>query len=183
LVRVSRFDEFEPTRAEREAFDCDNDALSDWLVRFAGQAMRSRDAVTYLLHEAREIVGFFTLSAGSVALGNATLPVGKRAPDPVPMLLLGRMGVHVAHQGKGLGVEIIRQAAQRALGSAETIGARGLLIHAIDDRARTFYEHIGLEQSPSSDRTFMISMAQLAATFAAVSRDLGQQSRHTLPHC
>lgn len=170
MVQVSRFDVLEPSKAEREAFVCDSEELNDWLVRFAGQAMRSRDAVTYLLHEAREIVGYFTLSAGSVALRNATLRISKRAPDPVPMLLLGRMGVHVAHQRKGLGLEIIRQAGQRTIASAEMIGARGLLIHAIDDRARAFYEHLGFEHSPHSDRTFMIGINELAATFNAASR-------------
>lgn len=166
-MRISRFDEFDPTKAEREAFDCDNEELNDWLVRFAGQAMRSRDAVTYLLHEEREIVGYFTLSSGSVALKEATPRIGRRAPDPVPMVLLGRMGVDVRHQGKDLGVEMIRQAGQRAIAAADLIGARGLLIHAIDDRAQGFYEHIGLERSPHSDRMFLIGMGELTATFAA----------------
>ena len=148
-------------------FDCGNEELNDWLVRYASQAMAARDAVVYLLHEDREILGYFTLSAGSCSRHEASLRVGKRAPDPVPMILLGRMGVDLGHQGQGLGFEIIRQALKRALSSAGAIGARGILLHAIDDSAQQFYAHLGFEESLVA-RQMMISFAELAETLGSI---------------
>jgi GNAT superfamily N-acetyltransferase len=130
--------------------------------------MAARDAVTYLLHEQREILGYFTLSAGSVSKEQVGARLGKRAPNPVPMMLLGRMGVHVRHQGHGFGVELVRQALRRAASAADNIGARGLLLHAIDDDAQAFYLHLGFEKSPIVARLMMMSFADVAATLEAV---------------
>jgi GNAT superfamily N-acetyltransferase len=129
--------------------------------------MTSRDSVTYLLHEGRDILGYFTLSASSVSRDHAGVRIAWRAPDPVPMILLGRMGVDVDHQGHGLGLELVRQALRRALASAEEIGARGLLLHAIDAGAQRFYLHLGFERSPIVPRLMMISFADVASTLGA----------------
>lgn len=131
--------------------------------------MASRDAVTYLLHEQREIIGYFTLSAGSVSKDQAgDRRLAKRAPNPIPMVLLGRMGVHVAHNGHGFGWELVRQAIRRAASSAEDIGARGLMLHAIDDAAQSFYLHLGFEASPVTPRLMMISFLDVATTVASL---------------
>lgn len=130
--------------------------------------MAARDAVTYLLHEHREILGYFTLSAGSVSKEQAGARLAKRAPNPVPMMLLGRMGVHVRHQGEGFGGELVRQALRRAASSAESIGARGLLLHAIDDDSQGFYRHLGFEESPIAPRLMMMSLAEVAATLESL---------------
>jgi GNAT superfamily N-acetyltransferase len=137
-------------------------------VRFASQSMAAQDAVTYLLHEQREIIGYFTLSAGSISKEQAGGRLAKRAPNPVPVVLLGRMGVHVRHQDQGFGGELVRQALQRAASSAENIGARGLLLHAIDDDAQGFYLHLGFEESPIVARLMMMSFADLAATMESL---------------
>jgi GNAT superfamily N-acetyltransferase len=142
--------------------------LTIWLARYASQSMASRDAVTYLLHEQREILGYFTLSAGSVAKDAVGARLARRAPNPVPMMLLGRMGVHVARQGHGFGAELVRQAIIRAVSSAENIGARGLMCHAIDTAAQGFYLHLGFEESPLTPRLMMISFADFAVTAASI---------------
>jgi GNAT superfamily N-acetyltransferase len=129
--------------------------------------MASRHAVTYLLHDQRQILGYFTLSASSVAKQQAASRVIKRAPDPVPMILLGRIGIHVDHQQRGFGGELVRQALRRAASSAHDIGARGLLLHAIDTDAQSFYSHLGFEESPIAPRLMMISFADVTATTEA----------------
>lgn len=164
MPRLTRFDEFEPSKAERRSFDCGSEELNDWLVRFAAQAMASRDAVTYLLHEGRVIIGYMTLSAGSVSRAHAASRAGRRAPDPVPMMLLGRMGVHVERKGLGYGAELVRQALLHAMSASGSIGARGLMLHALDEQAQSFYRHLGFEESPITPRLMMVTFADVEAT-------------------
>lgn len=163
-MKLTRFDLFKPSAAERAAFDCGNDELSAWLHKYASQAMANRDAVVYLLHEDRTIVGYFTLSAGSMSRKRATPRVALRAPDPVPMILLGRLGIHVNHKRRGFGRELVRQALLRAVEAAKSIGARGLMLHAADDEAKNFYHKLGFEESQVSTRHMMITFTDLRAT-------------------
>lgn len=164
MPRITRFDQFNPSKDERSAFECGNELLTTWLRSYAGQSMATRDAVTYLLHEQREILGYFTLSAGSVSRHQAGAGrIAKRAPEPIPMILLGRMAVHSSYQGRGFGAELVRQALRRAASSAFQIGARGLLVHAIESEAQSFYRHLGFGESSMSPRQMMISFEEMAA--------------------
>ncbi|MDQ6784449.1 MAG: GNAT family N-acetyltransferase [Actinomycetota bacterium] len=167
------------SKDERSAFDCGNEDLSSWLARYASQAMASRDAVTYLLHEEREIIGYFTLSSASVSKGQAGDRLAKRAPNPVPMILLGRMGVHVDRKGRGLGWELVRQALRRAASSAEDIGARGLMLHAIDEAAQSFYLHLGFEESPITPRLMLIPSRDISATMASLDKSAARQDQRS----
>lgn len=84
-------------------------------------------------------------------------------PDPIPMAILGRLVIDSTSQGKGLGRALFRDAAMRVFAAADTIGIRGLMIHAISDDAVAFYSALGLEGSPSEPRILMITLADLSA--------------------
>jgi GNAT superfamily N-acetyltransferase len=71
-------------------------------------------------------------------------------PNPVPVLVLGRLAVDRAWQGKGLGADLLSDAVLRAIGAAESIGVRAILVHAISDEAKTSYEKHGFAPPPSS---------------------------------
>ncbi len=68
---------------------------------------------------------------------------------PIPAMLLARLAVDQAVQGKGIGAFLLRDAMSRALSVAEQAGMRLLLVHALNDEARAFYEYFGFESSPS----------------------------------
>lgn len=171
-LRISRFDEFAPTKAERREFDCGDDSLTDWLRRFAGQSMSTRDAVTYLLHRDadRTLLGYFSLSAGSVVKAEATAAVAHRAPDPTPAVLLGRLAVALAGQRKGCGSTLLSSAVHRAAAAAQVIGARCVLVHAIGDRSQKFYEDRGFDSSPVSPRMLMLLLADIERSVGYGSR-------------
>jgi len=57
----------------------------------------------------------------------------------------------------------MQDAGRRVLGAADAIGIRGLLVHALDDAARAFYEHLGFDPSPLDPMTLMITLADLRA--------------------
>jgi GNAT superfamily N-acetyltransferase len=68
---------------------------------------------------------------------------------PIPALLLARLAVDKAVQGKGIGAFLLKDAMSRALSVAEQAGMRLLLVHALNDETRAFYEHFGFEPSPT----------------------------------
>ena len=96
-----------------------------------------------------EIVGYYTLSA--VAVEHADLPgkVRRNTPDPVPAVLMGRLAIDTTAQGSGLGRFLVRDAILSTLAAADRIGVRILLVHALHERAATFYEKLGFKRSPT----------------------------------
>lgn len=155
-LAISRWDEFAPTKLERSSFSCGSAELDRWLVEFAGQAWRRRDAVPFLLHLGREICGFYTLSAGSVRRNDHPTRWSRGAPDPIPTFLIGRMAVDVRYQRRGIGSEMLRDAIQRACRSRDFVGARSLHVAAMSREAVAFYEHWGFAESEVSPRLLML---------------------------
>lgn len=84
-------------------------------------------------------------------------------PDPIPVVVLGRLAVDVSQQGTGLGRELFRDATQRVVSAAETIGIRGILVHAISDQAKAFYLALGFEPSPLEPMTLMVTLSDARA--------------------
>jgi GNAT superfamily N-acetyltransferase len=115
----------------------------------AGRARTKRASHTYVVAEGRRVVGYYSLAAGSVLHAEATGRVRRNMPDPVPAALLGRLAVDRQWQGRGLGAALLRDAVLRMIGAAGTIGVRALLMHAISDEAKAFYEHWGFRPSLS----------------------------------
>lgn len=151
---MSRFREPEPLAPGHAiaTFDCGRDSLNRWLVRHALQAASAGSAKAYVVHDALEgrVVGYHALAATSISQAEATPRAAKGMPRaPVPSVLLARLAVDVSVQGKGIGAWLLRDAMLRTLAAAETVGVRVLLVHAIDDSARRFYEHHGFEPSPT----------------------------------
>ena len=84
-------------------------------------------------------------------------------PDPIPVIVLGRLAIARSHQGRGLGRALFQDAARRVIYAAETIGIRGLLVHAISEEAKAFYLQLGLDPSPLEPTTLMTTVTDLRA--------------------
>jgi GNAT superfamily N-acetyltransferase len=96
------------------------------------------------------VVGYHALAAASLTHGGATARAAKGMPrHPIPAVLLARLAVDGTVQGRGVGAWLLRDAMLRTLSAADSVGIRVLLVHAIDDGARAFYEHHGFEPSPT----------------------------------
>jgi len=109
------------------------------------------------------VVGFHALAAGSVAPGDATSRLLKGQPGgrPVPVILLARLAVDRRHQSRGVGRSLLQDAILRSLAAADSIGARALAVHAIDEGARAWYARFGFEPSPTDKRHLIILMKDL----------------------
>ena len=79
-------------------------------------------------------------------------------PDPIPVIVLARLAVDRRAQGDKLGVALLRDAVQRVVAVSENAGVRALLVHALNDRAKQFYEHYGFQASPAHPMTLMLRL-------------------------
>ena len=145
---------------ELEEFNSGTPPLDEWLKRRARQNETSSASRTYVIAEGRRVVGYYGLAAGSVLHEAATGRVRRNMPDPVPVALLGRLAVDRQWQGKGVGAALLRDAVLRVVGAAETIGVRAVLVHAISDEAKAFYEHWGFRPSATDPMTLMITVEE-----------------------
>ncbi len=140
-----------------EGFDCGVPSLNIWLQSYARGAAGAGSARTYVVTDAKQngrVVGYHALSAGSVSHAEATARVTRGMPQhAIPVVLLARLAVDESVQGHGIGAWLLRDAMVRVLAASETIGVRALLVHALDDRARSFYLRHGLEGSPTDPHT------------------------------
>lgn len=151
---MPRFLDPQPLDGEHQVngFDCGTGSLDVWLVKHARAAAGAGSARTYVVLDSEQdrVVGYHALSLASIERSEATDRARSGMPKhPIPAMLLARLAVDKAVQGKGIGVFLLRDAMSRALSVAEQAGMRLLLVHALNDEARAFYEHFGFEASPT----------------------------------
>jgi GNAT superfamily N-acetyltransferase len=142
-------------------FDCGVPELDDWLKRRAIQNEAARASRTYVVTSGGRVVGYYALAAGAIAQAAATGRVRRNMPEPVPVMVLGRLAVDRAFQGIGLGSALLRDALLRTLGAAEVAGCRAMLLHAISEDAKRFYVRHGFAESPLDPMTLMIPLADV----------------------
>jgi GNAT superfamily N-acetyltransferase len=158
---------FEILAREHDAsqFDCGKAPLNDWLKRFALTNQQNDSARTYVVHRGGRIAGYYSLAAGSVKRDESPARIAKGlANHPIGVILLARLAVDHAEQGSGLGKTLLADALMRSAGAADVIGARAILVHAMDDEAAEFYRKYGFEPSPLEPRQMMMLMKDLRAT-------------------
>jgi predicted N-acetyltransferase YhbS len=85
---------------------------------------------------------------------------------PIPVVLLARLAVDKAVQGRGLGAFLLADAMRRTLSAAQTIGVRALLVHATDEGARSFYARFGFVESPTDPLHLMLLIKDLRASLS-----------------
>lgn len=149
-----------------EGFDCGEPGLNDWLRRRALANQAAGATRTYVVEDGDRVVGFHALASGAVTLAAATGRLRRNMPDPIPVVVLARLGVDRAYAGRGLGRALVRDAALRVVNAAESAGIRGIVVHALTPRARDFYLTLGFDASPLDDNTLMLSLADLSRALA-----------------
>ena len=142
-----------------DVFDCGEPALDDWLKRRAWAHHGSGASRTFLVVDDDGCVrGYYALAAGAVSHQLAVSKVRRNMPDPVPVLVLGRLAVDRRAQGLHLGSSLLQDAVQRAVTVSGNAGVRALLVHALHERAKTFYERYGFQPSLTDPMTLMLCL-------------------------
>ena len=149
-------------RHDVSRFDCGKPPLNDWLRQRAlkNEGLASR---CFVVCEGDEVVGYYALSAGSV--GSTAVPgaLRRNMPRSIPVLVLGRLAVDGRRHGKGIGAALLEDALRRALTVAESVGARAILVHAIDRDIVPFYTQYGFKAFPEGELTLFLPIGDVAA--------------------
>jgi GNAT superfamily N-acetyltransferase len=139
-------------------------SLDEWLKRRALANQASGAARTFVVCEADRVVAYFALASGAANVAAAP-GLRRNMPDPIPVVVPARLAVDRAYQGRGLGRAMVRDAARRIVYAADTIGIRGIIVHAISDDAKAFYLALGFKLSPIEPMTLMVTLADIRKSF------------------
>ena len=145
------------------AFACGMESLDHWLKQRALKNQASGASRTFVVCEGRRVVAYYALASSAVAAETATGRLRRNMPDPIPVVVLGRLAIDQSLQHKGMGRALVRDACLRVIAAADAIGIRGMVVHAVSATAQTFYEHVGFDPSPLDPLTLMASLADLRA--------------------
>jgi GNAT superfamily N-acetyltransferase len=146
-----------------DAFDCGKPALNEWLRRHSRQAHASGSARTWVLVDDSRIAGYYSLAVGQIDSLEASERVRKGMGSyPIPVVILARLAVATADQGRGTGVAMLQDAIRRTLVAADQAGVRALLTHPIDDAAERFYLRFGFEVSPARQQQLILLLKDAA---------------------
>lgn len=142
-------------------FACGESVLDDWLKRRALANNISGASRTFVAADDEyQVMGYYALAAGAVTHQESTRSIRQNMPDPMPVLVLARLAVDVRAQGLKLGAALLRDAVERCVLVSQNAGVRALLVHALNDQARKFYEYYGFKAAPSHPMTLMLRINQ-----------------------
>ena len=137
--------------------------MDDWLKRRALKNQLSGASRTFVVCEDSRVVAYYAIAASAVAISAASGAFRRNMPDPIPVVVLGRLAIHLSYQKHGLGRALVRDANRRISQAAEVIGVRGVVVHAISEGAKSFYQSLGFDASPLDPMILMITLADLQA--------------------
>lgn len=142
-------------------FDSGVPSLNEWLHRRALANQVSGASRTFVVCNNNRVVAYYALASGAIDSSNSSGRFRRNMPDPIPVVVLGRLAVDLSFQGRGLGRALFRDAAQRVSYAADAIGIRGIIVHALSEQARSFYLALGFDPSPEEPMTLMVSLADI----------------------
>ena len=154
----------EPVRLNSEhvisKFNSGNESLDYWLNNKAIHNDYAGASRTYVVCEDRYVVAYYCLSTGSVEHKEVMGRLRRNMPNPIPVMILGRLAVDLAWQHRGIGAALLRDALLRTIQVSEIAGVKALLVHAISDQAVDFYKKWGFQASPINPKTLFLSIRQ-----------------------
>ena len=153
-----------------ESFDSGNSQLDDWLKHRALKNELEGASRTYVLCAEGVVAAYYCLANGAVAQITATGKVRRNMPDPIPVMIIGRLAVAQQWHGMGIGRALLRDAVLRTLQAAEIAGIRAILVHAISEDAKQFYEKCGFTASAIEP---MVLMVKVSDAFALLGLEKG----------
>jgi len=149
-----------------DGFDSGEPSLDEWLRRRARANHASGASRTYVTCEGTRVVGYYALASGAIAHAIVPGRFRRNMPEPIPVAVLARLAVDRSQQGRGLGRALFRDAARRVANAADSIGIRGIVVHAISDEARNFYIALGFDPCPGEAMTLVVTLADVRSLLA-----------------
>lgn len=137
-------------------------SLDEWLKRRALTNQLNGASRTFVVTDPQgRVWAYYAMAAGAVSHQMATPAIRRNMPDPVPVMVLARLAVDHRAQGIQLGAALLQDAVHRAVIVSQNAGVRALLVHALHEQAKQFYEHYGFQESPLHPMTLMLRLGTL----------------------
>ncbi len=144
-------------------FSCGEATLDEWLKRRAMANQLTGASRTFVvINPDKRVYGYYALAAGAVSHQIASSALRRNMLDLVPVLVLARLAVDLQGQGNKLGAALLQDAVNRAAAVAQNAGVRALLVHALHERAKRFYQHYGFQSSPLDAMVLMLRLKAVA---------------------
>ncbi|MEG0482195.1 MAG: GNAT family N-acetyltransferase [Acinetobacter sp.] len=148
---------------QRKNFNCGQDDLNKFIKQYASQHQKTGTSKTYVAvdHE-KQVLGFYCLSSTSIAFDMLDDLLTKRLPRyPLPSIVIGRFAVDQMAQGQGIGRILLAHALRQISKVAQIIGVNFVVIHAKDEKAKTFYESFGFIALTSNPLTLIYPVSEI----------------------
>lgn len=154
-----------PLKAEHDttSFSCGDRTLDEWLKHTALKNQGTGASRTFVICEGNRVIGYYALATGAVERSDTPGHIRRNMPEPIPVMVLGRLAVDSSYQSRNLGKGLLKDAILRIITVSEHVGVRAILVHAISDAAKQFYIKQGFRESPTNDMTLMISLDEAIA--------------------
>ncbi len=158
---------------DRAGFSCGKAPLDDFIRSLAGQYEKRGLGRTYVAVRGAEkkVYGYYTLATGAVPTVHLPPKLAKKLPrHHVPVVLLGRLAVDQAAQGKRLGEYLLIDALRVSLGLSQAVGLFAVEVDAIDEQAKRFYEKYGFTPLADNDRHLYLPIGTIEQLIGGGSR-------------
>ncbi|QEO08783.1 GNAT family N-acetyltransferase [Protaetiibacter larvae] len=156
---------------EVSAFHSGVPSLDDWLTLRAikNEAAGTSRTFVSIERESGRIAGYYCLSSSSISRVDAGSPLGRNAPDPIPVILIGRLAVDERFTGQGVGASLLQDAVLKGIEASHLVGSRAFLVHALSEAAASFYARFGFAAVPHSQRVMYLLTHDAEATIAGIT--------------
>ena len=146
---------------EVSEFNCGNDVLNEWLIKRSLKNQNSGASRTFVICQNNRVIGYYALASGSVERMATPKSIARNMPEPIPVMVLGRLAIDARMQGQRLGSALLKDALLRTLSVSKNVGIRAILVHAISEDAKRFYLSYGFQVSPIDPMTLMLPVRHI----------------------
>jgi len=171
VTTAPRFDyRVEPLGAshDRTAFHSGVPELDHYLLHQAGQDARRKVAAPFVMVDGcGSILGYYTLSAYGILLGELPEPIARRLPryPLLPATLLGRLAIDSTRRGQNLGRFLLMDALHRSWRNTSEVASVGVVVEASNEIARSFYRHHEFVSFQDHPNKLFLAMAGIQKAF------------------
>jgi GNAT superfamily N-acetyltransferase len=151
-------------------FDCGEPTLNNWITLRALKNEKAGASRTFVSIESESglVAGYYCLSAGSLAHDEAGPRLRRNTPDPIPIVLIGRLAVDARFKGRGLGASLLQDAVMKGIEASRIVGSRAIVVHALSESAATFYRRFGFTPMPGSSKAMYLLTQDAEATVTSL---------------
>jgi GNAT superfamily N-acetyltransferase len=154
------------TNHKLDKFDCGEASLNHWLIKRALKNNLTGASRCFVLSVDNQVIAYYCLSAGAISHQASPKTMRRNMPDPLPVLLLGRLAVDKRYHHRGIGRALLRDAMIRAVNVAGDTGVFAILVHALSESAKQFYLSCGFVLSPLQPMTLMMTLETVRSILA-----------------